>query len=818
MNHTQIENLPAAFANEKRFFAVGKTKGSVPKAWNDPQNQMTAAQAFKASTVGNVGVDVCGHGVRPDYLFVDFDNVLDDDGEFVTDDARRWYNYLSMTGTYCEKSVSGRGLHSVFKPTAGKFKTITNSKDCVIQLCSDNSDVKIELFYATAARYCLLTGNMFNCAPQTPIVEGSEADEVFQQLLNEIARQHPARLATEEPRHNQRSDDEADKDFNFYYAQELLKKLAKAKHEDVTYNQWLAANSASKALGIPYPVVDELFNRHDPSGSYNAEQNEKRWKTLKTEGYGIATLVGLAKKVLGLTKDDVKAIRRKVFREHPELKKKLNTSSTAAETDATALTAADLKKFLSGGSTDVENALRLEKFLRDKVKWLKDVELWLTWRGGVWDKRSNSKCVVYPHVFNLATRAKKAMQILGDDNDLGKKKKWAKIYAFEDTRTVNRAIAALTACKTIRITADDLDNHPNLLCVKNGVIDLRAGKLYDADPNLLLTQQAPVAFDPQADTAAFNKFFADIMPNEETRAGLLRWLGYCLTGDVREEKFMIWLGSGANGKGVLSRAMSALLGDYAATLPRTALATRFIENTGHTADLMPLVGARFSISEEIAQNVTLDGAWLKTLSGGDLLRLSAKFKDFVTVKPTAKINFSSNYIPKIENVADDAGMKRRLLIMPFTQTFTGARCNPRLKLFLLDPKNLRGLLRLLVREARDWYTDADADRSGLIISDEMTTATKENIEANDFLSDALEEFFERDENASALRRAVLDLLKDKIPRARRYSDRDLTKMIEARGFEYDRNKKGMKFKGLRFKDPADELGGKNFDKTVIACP
>ena len=127
-------------------------------------------------------------------------------------------------------------------------------------------------------------------------------------------------------------------------------------------------------------------------------------------------------------------------------------------------------------------------------------------------------------------------------------------------------------------------------------------------------------------------------------------------------------------------------------------------------------------------------------------------------------------------------------------------------------------MRILVREARAWYTDADADRSGLIISDEMTTATKENIEANDFLSDALDEFFERDVNASALRRAVLDLLKDKIPRARRYSDRDLTKMIEARGFEYDRGENGMRFKGLRFKDPVDELGGKNIDKKDIACP
>lgn len=102
---------------------------------------------------------------------------------------------------------------------------------------------------------------------------------------------------------------------------------------------------------------------------------------------------------------------------------------------------------------------------------------------------------------------------------------------------------------------------------------------------------------------------------------------------------------------------------------------------------------------------------------------------------------------KVENVADDDGMKRRLLIMPFTQSFTGSNCNPRLKTILMDEKNMRGLLRILVAEARAWYLAADAKKCGLIISAEMTTATKENIQANDFLSDALDEFFVRDEKA-----------------------------------------------------------------------
>ena len=808
---TKIENLPVAFASEKRFFGVGKTKGSVPKEWNDPKNQMTAAKAFKASTAGNVGVDVCGHGSRSDYLFVDFDHVLNDDGEFVTDDAAKWYNYIADAETYCEKSISGHGIHFLLKPTAGKFKTITNSKDSVIQLSSDDSDVKIELFYKTAARYCLLTGGVFNCAPQTPIVEGDVADEVFQHLLNEITRQHP-KSKTTAANQKPRSDGDEDKNFNVVFAKELLKLFATAKHENMAYNQWLAIQSGCKAIGVSYSDVDELFNRHDPSGSYNADANYKRWfgdNPIETEGYGINTLTGLSKTIMGLTDDDLKAIRRRVYREHPNLRKPRSV-----------FTAGDLKNFLLGGTTDVAYALRLEKFLRDKVKWLEDDERWLVWRDGVWRKRSDKKLVVYPAIFKLAARAKKAMKNFDDEGDpLKRKDAWAKIYALEDTKTINPIISALTAYRSIRITADDLDAHPNLLCVKNGVIDLRTGKLYDADPKLLLTQQANVAFDPKADTTEFNNFFASIMPNEETRRGLLRWLGYNLTGDVREERFMIWLGSGGNGKGVLSRTLAALLGDYAAALPRTALVARhFDDGANHTANLMPLVGARFAISEEIAQNVALDGAWLKTLSGGDLLNLAPKYKEFRKVKPTAKLNFSSNYVPKVENIFDDDGMKRRFLIMPFTQSFTGSNCNPRLKTILMDEKNLRGLLRILVAEARAWYLAADAEKCGLIISSEMTTATKENIQANDFLSDALDEFFVRDEKAQVTRRAVIDLLKEKIPQARRYSDRDLTKMMEKRGFEYKKTMTGRVFVGLRFANPSDEFSGENINENDIACP
>lgn len=116
----KLDNLPVELSENKRFFPVvvtpdGKKLPRI-KEWQNPDNQKFAAQIE-----GLVGFDTCGHSIGEDYLFLDFDHVLDNNGNFVNDDAHRWYNFCASMESFCEKYISGHGIHILAKPTPNKF-------------------------------------------------------------------------------------------------------------------------------------------------------------------------------------------------------------------------------------------------------------------------------------------------------------------------------------------------------------------------------------------------------------------------------------------------------------------------------------------------------------------------------------------------------------------------------------------------------------------------------------------------------------------------------------------------------------------------
>ncbi|MBT5683220.1 MAG: hypothetical protein HOJ09_14260, partial [Gammaproteobacteria bacterium] len=116
------------------------------------------------------------------------------------------------------------------------------------------------------------------------------------------------------------------------------------------------------------------------------------------------------------------------------------------------------------------------------------------------------------------------------------------------------------------IDSSELDNDPYLLGVQNGVVDLKTGRLLKPDPKLLVTKYCTVAFDPDAECPLFEEFLAQIIPKADEREGLLRIVGYCLTGLTSEQLWFFFHGIGANGKSVLLGLLEYLLGDYAAKI------------------------------------------------------------------------------------------------------------------------------------------------------------------------------------------------------------------------------------------------------------
>lgn len=270
---TIINNLPAELLSQKRFFPVKlitDQKGNLQKvptikAWQMPENQMSAADAIKET--GLIGMDICGHGIRPNYFFVDFDNVTDQNGTFLYDDAERWHNYLvEVAETFSETSIRKCGSHCLLCPTPNKFPTLTGSNGNHAIHFDKKKKAKIELFY-NSGRYILLTGyNVKNME----IISGKEADEFCQQLCNQVTIGN----SKIKDRADTGKSAQIDSDISL---EEVRKMLAAIPCDKMTYADWFKI-----AAIIHYHYGDSGFevfrawSETDPA-RYTLEACQKQW-------------------------------------------------------------------------------------------------------------------------------------------------------------------------------------------------------------------------------------------------------------------------------------------------------------------------------------------------------------------------------------------------------------------------------------------------------------------------------------------------------------------------------------------------------------
>ena len=525
-----------------------------------------------------------------------------------------------------------------------------------------------------------------------------------------------------------------------------------------------------------------------------------------------------------------------------------------ATAENSALPNVDMEQFLDDETEDLGNARRLEKFCGERVKWLTDSERWLIWQPkGFWQRGSDKHSCVSPfaaqfadlikpyaeklnadfknfceqHGVTLKFEGKKPMWAGGDEKTIKQaqiakaraSKAWHIFYDFLKNSRVNSAVNMMKSCSSILITAEDLDRHKNLLNCTNGVVDLETGKLYPADPKLFITQQTAAAYLPDCHDPTIDKFLRDIVPDDKTLAALIRWFGYCLTGEVNEEKSLMICGGGGNGKGTLTLLLMYLCNNYACALPVNAVceAGRMGEANAHTAELNVLEKKRLAIVEELPQGRRLDVAKFKLLTGGDKIPVRRLHEEFTAIDATHKIVISGNHRPELTDAHDD-GLLRRIKSVDFLQKFTEQTRDPHLKEKLLAPNAQNAMLAILVRAAQDWYRD------GLIFSDAMERTTRGYFAQYDFISDFISEFCEYGNGKFIELNAFIERIKAEYPgETKIISDRHLKDMIKklsgSNGVEYRRNtdSKSRRFglAGIGFKDSHDDFRGTSPDPAYI---
>lgn len=791
--------LPAEFLTMKRFFPVGKEKSNVPTGWSNPENQMLFDEALKKSAVGNVGFDTSGHEQGADYLMLDFDHVLDDNGEFVNDDARKWFLWIrKQLGGYCERSISGHGIHILAKPTAGKFPRIVNKKGEGVLYFDEANNVKLEIFYKTAGRYCLLTGNLFDCEAGASIAEGVVVDNVLETLLAQIKPPEQKKSAktvpTTEHSHNTEKIS--------LEVEELKNRInATVTPADLSAKGYLqrSENGAPEPTGYICPWCRSGTHEHKtgaltwyevPNPHFACHAHGCGGDVIKflSQIYGIdnrgADYFALIRKAADDFKIPYDAATFNI-KSRPEMS--LEAAQDVSNGDDVPLTREQEFRLFSGDLSDEDFARRIYFMYPSEFRYLQNENRWLINRrnnhgGGVFEDRGEQSSAVGKFALKLRhtlfvnvgsePQCPPITQNADGIPEMDKKahdeyKRQLKLYQYKldvakhlkKTKNISQAVTMLKNFEQITIGYEDLNRNKNLLNVLNGVVDLQTGNLMKYHADFLLTRQAAAAYDPNVDTSFVEKFFADILPDENTRHAVWRYLGYCLTGEKNYHISEMWQGGGANGKSTALDVIMKLFGTYAKKLPAAGIleSRRPADGNAATPAISQLADdVRLAVIDELPRNCRIDTALFKTLTGDETAYSRELYCKPRLVELRAKLLINGNHLPTFD--VDDDGMLRRINRVPFTQRFSGERADPNLPAKLSTPENLSALLKICVDEAVAYY------RNGLLESDEMREAKEDYIVENDFVRNFLVDNCITGHGGEISRKALEDKLREAYPR------------------------------------------------------
>ena len=283
-------------------------------------------------------------------------------------------------------------------------------------------------------------------------------------------------------------------------------------------------------------------------------------------------------------------------------------------------------------------------------------------------------------------------------------------------------------------SAEQFDSDLMLIGTPHGTVNLKTGELVTAERNHWITKVCAVAPAEQGTaapiwTAFLNRIFDG---NQSLIQFMQRAAGYALTGHTTEHKLLFLFGTGSNGKSVFLNTIFNIMGDYS----KRAAAQTFLNSSGdkHPTDLAGLHGARLVAGSELPAGKAWNESVIKDLTGGDIITARFMRQDFFDYMPQFTLFIAGNHRPSFSGI--DESIRRRVCLVPFTQTIPAEERDPEL------PEKLKAewpaILRWMIDGALEWQ------RIGLSVPDEVSAASAEYMEDEDTLSEFFAENVSRE--------------------------------------------------------------------------
>lgn len=234
------------------------------------------------------------------------------------------------------------------------------------------------------------------------------------------------------------------------------------------------------------------------------------------------------------------------------------------------------------------------------------------------------------------------------------------------------------------------------IAFRNGVLDIVTGQMQPFSPDLVITNQIPWDYNPEAYSEladdTLNKLACGDQP---IRALLEECIGYCFYRRNELGKAFILTGDKSNGKSTFLDCVKAILGDgNISALDLKELGDRFSTSMmfGKLANIGDDIGDDFLQGSQVAT--------FKKVVTGNRIKAERKGQDPFEFNPYVKLLFSANDIPRMKDKT--GAVLRRLVIIPFNARFTkyllsgeiDPDYNPYIKYQLVEQSSVEYLIRV----------------------------------------------------------------------------------------------------------------------------
>lgn len=291
---------------------------------------------------------------------------------------------------------------------------------------------------------------------------------------------------------------------------------------------------------------------------------------------------------------------------------------------------------------------------------------WMTYKNGIWEP---SKTAARSYSQKLTTlQLQEAAATRYANLRQGKSSEEAEHYLkyANSRRSTSRVTAAITEAEPLlSIETSALDCDPLILNTPSGEVDLRTGEMMPHNPAHYITRKTSVAPTDEG-IETWQEFLLQISCGDESVGEFLQqFAGMAAIGKVYEERLVIAVGSGGNGKSTFFNALQDVLGDYAGTIRSELMIST--NDSGKKFEYANLRGKRFIIAEELEQGKQLDTAAVKQLCSTGDINAQFKGKDVFTFKPSHSTVLCTNHMPSVKAI--DNGTWDRLIVIPFKGRF-----------------------------------------------------------------------------------------------------------------------------------------------------